>query len=243
MSNVQLRIGERYNFASLAGQPVVLDATDDHNRDIKYIRALTEITGTLRVSNNIYAHGDIYGDTGTNVYDLNYVYLDRIYGDGDTNTSIRFPGSDHIDFYTGGAFEMRLEGNGDLHVDGDVIAFSTTTSDIRLKTNIQPLAGSLDIICKLEGVKFDWKYRDEKDQIGLIAQEVEKQIPEAIKEAHLPFYASSSIEIDDEGKPTTIASKELYKTINYDMIVPHLIESIKTLKSEIDQLKIKLENK
>ena len=243
MANVQLRVGERYNFASLAGAPVVLDATDDHNKDIKYIRASAEVTGTLDVTSHIYARGHIYGDGSTNIHDMNYIYTDYLLGDADTNTYIRFPGSDHIDFYTGGAFEMRLEGNGDLHVDGDVIAFSTTTSDIRLKTNIRPLAGSLDIICKLEGVKFDWKYRDEKDQIGLIAQEVEKQIPEAIKEGQLPFYASSSIEIDDEGKPNTITSKELYKTINYDMVVPHLIESIKTLKSEIDQLKIKLENK
>ena len=68
-------------------------------------------------------------------------------------------------------------------------------------------------------------------RIGFIAQDVEKFIPESIKEGTKPFYGK------DE-KDTTI-----YKSINYDMIVPHLIESIKELKSEIDDLKSKLENK
>ena len=57
MTQVKLRVGERYNFASLAGAPVVLDATDEHNRDIKFIRANAEVTGTLRVSSHIYANG------------------------------------------------------------------------------------------------------------------------------------------------------------------------------------------
>jgi len=152
---------------------------------------------------------------------------------GRTNEFIKFDNANNnaINFYTGGTLEAQLDSGGNFHVDADVIAFSTTTSDSRLKTNIQPLAGSLDVICNLEGVTYDWKYREEKNQIGLIAQDVEKFIPESIKEGTKPFYGK------DE-KDTTI-----YKSINYDMIVPHLIESIKELKSEIDDLKSKLENK
>jgi len=239
---ITLRPNTEYKLASTNASVMrVMSSEDNLNGLIS--RGKTEITGTLYVTSNLYAQGHIYGDGSTNIHDINYVYTDYVIGDGDTNTYIRFPGSDHIDFYTGGAHEMRLEGNGDLHVDGDIVAFSTTTSDIRLKTNIQPLSSSLETICKLDGVKFDWKYRDEKDQIGLIAQEVERHVPEAIKEGTMPFYASSSIEIDDQGKPNTITSEELYKSINYDMIVPHLIESIKELKSEVDGLKLKLENK
>ena len=136
----------------------------------------------------------------------------------------------NIDFYVNGLNEMRLETDGDLHVDKDVIAYSTTiASDLRLKENIQPIGGSLDAICNLEGVIFDWKHRDEKGVVGLIAQNVEEYIPQAIKEKTLPFHSN------EDGKK--------YKTINYDTIVPHLIESIKELKSEIDKLKIKLENR
>ena len=149
------------------------------------------------------------------------------FGDG-INNFVRYghEGSETIKWYTGGVNEMLLENDGDLHVDGDVIAYSATTSDYRLKENIIPLAGSLDIICELQGVKFDWKYRDEKDQIGLIAQNVELVIPEAITEKKLPYYSN------EDGKE--------YKTIKYEMIIPHLIESIKELKTEIDSLKMRL---
>ena len=144
------------------------------------------------------------------------------------NYKIEFGANNAIRFYSSGYDAARLTDAKELHVDADVIAFSSTTSDIRLKENIQPIIGSLEAICNLNGVKFDWKYRDEKNQIGLIAQNVEEFIPEAIKEHKLPFYSNDEKE---------------YKTINYDMIVPHMIESIKTLKLEIDNLKLKLENK
>ena len=49
--------------------------------------------------------------------------------------------------------------NGDLHCGGDVIAYSTTVSDIRLKKNIRPITASLETLCKLYGIKYDWKYR------------------------------------------------------------------------------------
>ena len=44
-----------------------------------------------------------------------------------------------MSFYTANAEDMRLEADGDLHVDGDVIAYSTTISDERLKENIEYL--------------------------------------------------------------------------------------------------------
>tara|TARA_R110000851_G_scaffold303561_1_gene461193 strand:+ start:692 stop:1423 length:732 start_codon:yes stop_codon:yes gene_type:complete len=239
---ITLRANTEYKLASTNNSVMrVISSEDNLNGLIS--RGKTEITGALHVTDNAYFKGHIYGDDGTYIYDIARIYTDYVLGDGDTNTYMHFPGSDKINWYTGGAHEMQLNAAGDLHVDGDIVAFSTTTSDIRLKKNIRPLSSSLETICKLDGVKFDWKYRDEKDQIGLIAQEVEKQIPEAIKEGKLPFYASSSIEIDDEGMPNNITSEEIYKTINYDMIVPHLIESIKELKSEVDGLKLKLENK
>jgi hypothetical protein len=178
-----------------------------------------------------------------NITDVNYIYCQRIYGEDDTNTYMKFAGSDVIDWYTGNSHEMQLQADGDLHVDGDIVAYSSTTSDIRLKHNIKPLSSSLYAICNLEGITFDWKYRDETNIIGLVAQNVEQFIPGAIKEKQLPFYASSSISLDVDGKEVVESDKALYKTINYDMIVPHLIESIKELKLEIDELKLKLENK
>ena len=75
-------------------------------------------------------------------------------------------------------------------------------SDVTLKENITTVDSALDKVSKIRGVKFDWKHRDENDQIGLIAQNVEEHIPEAIKEQKLMFYSNN------DGKD--------YKTINYD---------------------------
>ncbi len=153
-------------------------------------------------------------------------------GGGNDQTNIRnfirfgYETTHTVRFYTDATEDMRLDSTGDLHVDGDVIAYSATISDYRLKENIMPLAGSLNVICNLQGVKFDWKHRDEKDQVGLIAQNVEQVIPEAITEKKLPYYSN------EDGKE--------YKTIKYEMIIPHLIESIKELKTEIDSLKMRL---
>ena len=123
---------------------------------------------------------------------------------------------------------MILQNDGDLHVASDIIAFSSTTSDRRLKTNIRALSSSLETVCKLEGVRYDWKHRPETNQLGVIAQQVEQHVPEVIHETKLPFYAPNE---DDD---------TIYKTVRYEMLVPHLIEAIKELKAEVDELKSRL---
>jgi hypothetical protein len=125
---------------------------------------------------------------------------------------------------------MRINHDQKVHFVNDIIAFSTTVSDQRLKTNIQLLTGSLDTICNLEGVRYDWKYRDSGPQLGVIAQQVEPHVPEIIKETELPLHAPSA---DDDTK---------YKTVDYEQLVPHLIEAIKELKTKVDELKSRLSN-
>lgn len=88
-----------------------------------------------------------------------------------------------------------------------------STSDASLKENISSIANPLDVISKLNGVKFTWKDTGERSY-GLLAQEVEKILPEVVKER------SDGI-----------------KGINYSNIIAVLIESIKELKQEIQSLK------
>ena len=79
--------------------------------------------------------------------------------------------------------QFRLEANGDFHADGDVIAYSTTTpSDERLKENVKVIDNALDKLDQLRGVTFDWIDRDDKRSGGIIAQELEKVMPELVKE-------------------------------------------------------------
>ena len=122
-------------------------------------------------------------------------------------------------FSANGAERVRIEGDGDLHADGDVIAFSTTTpSDIALKSDIEMIPNALDKIDEVRGVTFT-RHNGQKSA-GIIAQELEKVLPEAVREKKLALH---------DGKE--------YKTVEYDAIHGLLINCIKELKEEIKELK------
>ena len=122
-------------------------------------------------------------------------------------------------FSANGAERVRIESDGDLHADGDVIAFSTTTpSDIALKSDIEMIPNALDKIDEVRGVTFT-RHNGQKSA-GIIAQELEKVLPEAVREKKLALH---------DGKE--------YKTVEYDAIHGLLINCIKELKEEIKELK------
>ena len=110
-------------------------------------------------------------------------------------------------------------GGGDLTVKGDVIAYGAP-SDRKYKENIKPIESALDKAMQLQGVTFDWKEADSildiKEDIGFIAQDVEKVLPELVR---------------DSGKGNL--------SLRYQGITPVLLEAIKELKAEIDLLKSK----
>ena len=93
----------------------------------------------------------------------------------------------------------------------------TQLSDMRLKKGIAPLNQSLTKLTKLRGVHYKWndvKPHDmESLQTGLIAQEVEKILPELVNKA-----------------------ADGYKSVNYIGLIPHLIEAVKELDAKYKQL-------
>ena len=107
---------------------------------------------------------------------------------------------------------------GELNVSGDVEGQSfNATSDARYKDNICGLENSLEKICSIRGVNYNWKNDETKTKTaGVIAQEVLERIPEAVND-------------NDSEK----------LSVNYNSIIAHLIESVKELKREIDELKAK----
>ena len=106
-------------------------------------------------------------------------------------------------------------------VNGSIWANGVTyASDARFKTNITPIISPLEKVLQLNGVEYDMNRENfQKNnfsagrQIGLLAQNVEKIVPEAVSEL------------------------EGYKSVDYAKLVPLLIESIKELKKEIEELK------
>ena len=126
-------------------------------------------------------------------------------------------------WYLDGNNDMRLENDGDLHVDGNVIAYSTTTSDKRLKTDIVKIDSALDKVDQINGYTFTY-ISDGKKSAGVIAQEVEKVLPSAVSETTLPVKMG-----DDDATE--------YKVVQYDQLIGLLVEAVKELKAEVAELK------
>ena len=142
---------------------------------------------------------------------------------GSNTTNHRFNGNTDQRFTVNSNEEMRLEADGDLHVDGDVIAFSTTISDATLKYDINPIDHALDKVAQLTGVTYKY-LKDGMESAGLLAQDVEKVMPCAVTERELPLHKN-------DGKS--------YKTLNYDNLHALLIESIKELTAKVEKLEKK----
>lgn len=115
----------------------------------------------------------------------------------------------------------KLDVTGDMNASGVVHANGTAlSSDVRFKKNIETIAGSLEKILNLRGVRYDWK-RDEfpnkhfnaRKQIGLIAQEVDEQFPELVE-----------------------TGADGYKSVNYPALVAPLVEATRELNIKIETL-------
>ena len=134
---------------------------------------------------------------------------------------IDFSADDMIKVSVNNVDEFRFVAGGTFHANSDVVAYSSTVaSDMNLKENITDMKYGLDTIMQLRGVEYDWKREDMGHDLGVLAQEVEKVIPEIVKEY--------------DG----LQGREKFKAVDYNKLVPVLIESIKELKSQIDELKL-----
>ncbi len=139
---------------------------------------------------------------------------------GSNTSDYVYFGTTYHSFVLDGNEDARVSNNGDFHADGDVIAYSTTISDERLKENIQPIEDALSKVNQLNGCTFTYTV-DGKESAGLIAQDVEKVLPSAVSEKELP------LKIDD--------GKE-YKVLQYDQTIGLLVEAIKELTAKVEAL-------
>jgi len=140
----------------------------------------------------------------------------------DTNDYISV-GTTNIDFVLDGNVDARIENDGDFHADGNVIAYSTTISDPRLKENIKPVTNGLEKVMQLNGYTFDYK-ADGVSSAGVMSPEVAKVLPSAIKKSKLKLKMGDDNETE-------------YDIVQYDQLTALLIEAIKDLKAEIEELK------
>ena len=119
-------------------------------------------------------------------------------------------------------------------------AITSFYSDERLKTDITEISGALDKVMQLRGVTFranelaeSFGYANSKEQVGVIAQDVEKVLPQIVVPA--PFdimQLQEGVEISRSG--------ENYKTVHYEKLVPLLIQAIKEQQIMIEELQKKV---
>jgi Chaperone of endosialidase len=117
--------------------------------------------------------------------------------------------------------EEALHVVGNIGLTGEMVILTTT----KLKTNIRSIDNAVEIVNNLNGVRYNYRSNEypelklpERDQIGLLAEDVEKVLPELV------FEDSNS-----------------NKSVAYIKLTAVLIEAVKELKSENDELKARIE--
>ena len=120
--------------------------------------------------------------------------------------------------------------NSNLHVhgtsrnilsDGNIIAFNT--SDITFKDNVQPITNAVEKVLSISGNTFTWNDKAPESLVQIVGKEDTGVIAQEVDELGLP----GVVQTKDDGT----------KGVRYEKLVPLLIEAIKELKAEIDELK------
>lgn len=143
-----------------------------------------------------------------------------------------------------GTTRWLMEGTGAFYATNNIVAY---WSDRRLKKNIQKIADWKNIINGLNGYRFEWNEAGKKiladsqsgPQIGFIAQEVKEVLPQAAPIQKLQYDYVDGKEVPKEGIDHD--PNDPYLTVQTDKIVPVLVEAIKGLMSEVEELKAQIQ--
>jgi Chaperone of endosialidase/Domain of unknown function (DUF4183) len=144
----------------------------------------------------------------------------------DTNGNVSSTGSN-------ATLGFKQDIGGNLRVAGNIVATGEITayfSDQRLKTNISPISNAVNLIMGINGVYYNPNEIAERlagedprtRKVGLLAQEVQRVMPQVVKSA--PF------DIGDHGKSI---SGENYLTLQYERLIPLLVEAVKEHEATI----------
>ena len=181
-------------------------------------------------SNPIYTIGSSYNpaaSTLSNMYGVGYSH-------GNNASFLSFSG------LTGWGLYVAADGDARMFLDastGKIAATGTITgsaSDVRLKTNIKVIDNPIEKIKKIRGVTFDWVdnitseydfHPDSMHETGVIAQEIQEVIPDAVATA--PFNGNYTRKSGTDNN---------YLTVKNEKIIPLCIEAIKKLTAKVESL-------
>lgn len=190
------------------------------------------IGAALTVTTNLVVNGDIEGDGATNISGINSVTALEFYGDGSNLTGITTAAEVNIsDLQTDAEFPVPFasaaSGGVELHSDagtasealrynpfqGTLSAVNVNSlSDARFKDNVETIENAVSKVNQLRGVEYDWS-NGTGASVGVIAQEVQEVYPQLIQ---------------DGGDRLTV---------NYNGLVGLLLQAVKELSAEVEELK------
>lgn len=200
-----------------SGRTYIQDITLD---TYGHVTGITSATETVTNTDTTYSAGsglDLSGTTFSVESDLR----DGITHVGlDTGDYIAFTNNARIDFVVNGGGKARIESDGDFHADGNIIAYSTTISDPRLKEDINPVEDALAKVNALTGYTFTYK-PDGTKSAGVMSTEIKEVLPSAVRQSNLP------LKTDGE---------TVYDVVQYDQLHALLIEAIKELTYRVKEL-------
>ena len=197
---------EGYATSIRVAQNYALKSGDDITGDYVFVNNATGIKWDR--TNNGYA--DVYGG--------HLKYYNTV-----SESKIELAAGDKISLSVEGTEKLSLETdeakfNVQVTSTSDIVAYQS--SDERLKDNVTPIYNALDKVKQIGGYEFDWNDNQttyEGHDVGVLAQEIEKVLPEIVTTR-------------DNG----------YKAVRYEKIVALLIEAVKEQQLQIDELKSKL---
>jgi hypothetical protein len=186
-------------------------------------------TGTFTSQGDVYVYGNTTLSSGLHSFNLTGGTISKniniIANVPTSKSTLNFYDASQSTIYSSlTANSVGLYIDSSLMVTGDITAFYGTTSDQRFKTNLEKISNPLEKISQINGYLYNWndlakdmKHKDtSKKEVGLLAQELEKVLPEAVA-----------------------TNENGYKGIHYEKVVALLVECIKEQQKQIDELKVK----
>ena len=196
-------------YSSLSGLPTIPSNNNQLTNGAGYITGITSSMVTTALGFTPYSNSNPSGFTSFDGAYSSLTGKPTI----PTNTNQLTNGNNFVS--SGANVSFAVVTGTELRSTGDVIAYYNS-SDLALKENITPIDNALDKVMSLDGI--NWTYKnDGRAMTGLIAQQVQKVLPEAVFETDL---------MDSNG----------HLAIRYGNVVGLLVESIKELSEKVKEL-------
>ena len=194
-------------------------------------------------TDSIISHQDNTAGNDLIIRSVQDVFIQSGNGSGSYENAVVATNNAAVSLYHSGSTKLStistgISVTGEIRATGDITAYY---SDERLKTNLGNIANALDKVKSLNGFYYkpnalaqSFGYKDEM-HVGVSAQQVEKILPEVVKLA--PFDHKEELENGEH----VSKSGESYKTVQYDKLVPLLIQAIKEQDEKINRLESVIE--